>query len=886
MSLVLSRLLSPSEIGIFSITAVLVGFTHVFRDFGVASFIRRQKILSDEVLRASIGVLFTSSWIIAALLYLSADYWAIYFKQPGIRQIMQIQAVGFLIIPFGSIPQAVLARTLEVEKTTIVTFVSVIVYASTCITLAYLGFSYMSMAWANLLNIIASSAGLMLLSPKGLPRTPSFRGWGRVVHFGMGAMMTSALKALDTALPDILLGKLSGPHDVGIFSRGNSTVNIFNSIAGPTVNYFALPYLAKIHHGGENVAREVAKTIAYLSGIMWPALIVMGLMAKSVITLLYGQAWTESATIVPWLCVCAAIQIGFLVLQPALTALNKPYLSAMPVALLVIVKITLGIASFDGDDLISFARAVAIAEMMAIPIYLYLLDRYIGLKVSDWFKAISSSLKLCAFVLAQVLLLKFAIQTIEISVVRILLAALWITPGWLFAIFLFKHPLQGEALTAWAFIKSRFSPETTRRPMTKAQPSQRIVIYGAVSAPAPTETAWQRLKSSIRIALTKSRDILAWKRGSASGLNYKNYLTLSSINRGDEAITTATRKQFLRHDPQLEFIDVDWGGLGSALRQHAAQGIDLVVISGSGYISLDGKGNLSERIAEDLQALAATAVPMVLYGIGVNQLLESRTGVDGVHVAASSEASLRQILACASLISVRDQASQTLLQKFTEKTVSLTGDPALYYVDVKPAAETLAPEAKKQAVIGINFALHGPAATARLKRNLPAYVATLKKLQQLSGCRYVYFEHYGAELIIPQLLAVSGIETERVSGDPDILSEAYARLNLHIGEMLHSNILATSSGTPTIALAYDIKHTGFFTLLDIQRNCFSSVAFDPDLVIHTALEMLEAESIVRARIRARREALEIAATSFVADCISLATPANRVSADPVLEKIG
>ncbi len=422
--------------------------------------------------------------------------------------------------------------------------------------------------------------------------------------------------------------------------------------------------------------------------------------------------------------------------------------------------------------------------------------------------------------------------------------------------------------------------------MTKTQPSHRIVVYGAVSAPAPTETAWQALKSSTRISLTKFRDILAWKRGSANRLNYQNYLTLSSINRGDEAITTATRKQFLRHDPQLEFIDVDWGGLGSALRQHAAQGIDLIVISGSGYISLDGKGNLSERIEEDLQALATTSVPMALYGIGVNQLLESRSGVDGIHVAASSESNLRQILARASLISVRDQASQTLLQKFTDKVVALTGDPALYYVDAEPAAQAVEPEAKKQAVIGINFALHGPAATARLKRNLPAYVVTLKKLQQLSGCRYVYFEHYGAELIIPKLLAVSGIETELVSGNPDILSAAYAKLNLHIGEMLHSNILATSSGTPTIALAYDIKHTGFFTLLDIQRNCFSSVAFDPDLVIRTALEMLEAESIVRTRIRARREALEIAATGFVADCISLVTPASRESGDPVLAKVG
>jgi O-antigen/teichoic acid export membrane protein len=458
MSLILSRLLSPKEIGIFSITAVLVGFTHVFRDFGVSAFIRRQKVLTDEILRASIGVLLTSSWLIAAALYLSAEYWAVYFNQPGISRIMHVQAIGFIIIPFGSIPQAVLSRNMDVEKTTIVTFFSVIVYATTCISLAYLGFSYMSMAWANLANIVASSLGLMLLSPKGLPRMPSFKGWQRVVHFGAGSITTSALKAVDAALPDILLGKISGPHDVGIFSRGNSTVNIFNTIATPTVNYFALPYLAKTHHGGEDVGREVGKSIAYLSGIMWPALIVMAVMSNSVITFLYGAAWLESAAIVPWLCVCAAIQIAFLILQPALNALNRPYLNAFPVAVLVLLKVFLGIASFDGTNLVSFAHAVAISEMAAIPIYLVLLDRYVGLKVVDWFKAISGSLKLCVFVLVQVLLLKWAIQSVHIPFLRLMLAVIWIVPGWLFAVFLFKHPLNADLRAVGLFIKSRFKP--------------------------------------------------------------------------------------------------------------------------------------------------------------------------------------------------------------------------------------------------------------------------------------------------------------------------------------------------------------------------------------------------------------------------------------------
>jgi O-antigen/teichoic acid export membrane protein len=463
MSLVLSRLLSPKEIGIFSITAVLIGFTHVFRDFGVSSYIKSQKVLTDEVLRASIGVLFTSSWIIAVILYFSAEYWARFFNQPGISQIMHVQAVGFALIPFGSISQAVLARNMDIKNTTIVSSISVLVYGTACIVLAYLGFSYMSMAWANLLNIIISGIGYSILSPKNLPRLPSFKGWRNVAHFGIGAMLSSTLRAIDNALPDIILGKISGPHDVGIYSRGNSTVNIFNSLTSPTVNYFALPYLAKTHHGGEDVGAHVARSVAYLSGILWPAMIVMAVLSKEVIAILYGSAWLESATIVPWLCVCAAIQVSFMVLPQALIALNKPYLSALPLSLVVTMKIIISLATFDGQNLASFARAIAIAELSAVPIYLFLLDRHVGLKVGDWFRSIIGSLKLCGFVLLQVLILKASINSIEQPLARILLAAIWITPGWLAAVFLFKHPLSNEMLTGWGFVRSRLNNMAVKR---------------------------------------------------------------------------------------------------------------------------------------------------------------------------------------------------------------------------------------------------------------------------------------------------------------------------------------------------------------------------------------------------------------------------------------
>lgn len=54
VTIILARLLSPSEIGVFSIAAVTVSIAHVFRDFGVGAYLQREKDLNPEKIRAKL----------------------------------------------------------------------------------------------------------------------------------------------------------------------------------------------------------------------------------------------------------------------------------------------------------------------------------------------------------------------------------------------------------------------------------------------------------------------------------------------------------------------------------------------------------------------------------------------------------------------------------------------------------------------------------------------------------------------------------------------------------------------------------------------------------------------------------------------------------------
>ena len=169
VSVLLARMLSPSEIGVYSMTVVFVNLAHVFRDFGVSTYLQRESVLTPDKIRSATGVVFATSWLIAIGMFLASGWIGRWFNEPEIVPVMQVLAIGFLFIPFGTVTNALLTREFAAEKQAIVTAVGTSSFCISCLVLAKLGFGSMSLAWANLINILACAIAYIPLRPKNTP---------------------------------------------------------------------------------------------------------------------------------------------------------------------------------------------------------------------------------------------------------------------------------------------------------------------------------------------------------------------------------------------------------------------------------------------------------------------------------------------------------------------------------------------------------------------------------------------------------------------------------------------------------------------------------------------------------------------------------------------
>jgi len=440
---VLSRLLTPAEVGIFSITVVFVNIAAVFRDFGVSSYLRQEKDLTRETKRSGLGLLITTGWSLALLLYLVSDTLAAFYNQPGIGAVLRVLSISFALVPFASYFHSLLARDLQAGTQAMVNIVGTVVHASTCIGLALHGHSYMSLAWANVANLIFSIAAYLYLRPDHIPLLPSFRGWRRLMRFGSGAMVGDLAMMANVALPDLMLGKLAGPYQVGLYSRANGLVGVLSQIISPTISYNALPYIARNHHANVPLGPMLAKSASYLTVLAWPVYAVIAVFAEEVIRLLYGATWVEAAPLVLVICIHSAVRVGYALTSPALMAVGRPYLSALVSGSSLLVRVVL-VLLLGADDLMTFAIAICIADIVTFPVAIVLLARYLGFTLRLAAAAHAQSLVAGGACLALAMLLHLLMPFEWPLFLRLLLVGLAEGLLWTACVIGLRHPVTEE----------------------------------------------------------------------------------------------------------------------------------------------------------------------------------------------------------------------------------------------------------------------------------------------------------------------------------------------------------------------------------------------------------------------------------------------------------
>jgi O-antigen/teichoic acid export membrane protein len=319
-SLFIARLLTPEEIGIFSVAYVFAGLLRTIREMGLGSYLVQETELTPLRIRTAFGISLLISFACAFILLALSAFAGRFYNEPRITDVLNIVAVGFFLVPFGATTMSLLRRDLRFGDIARIDLTSTVAQNACAVLLAWLGFGFMSLAWSALVGILTSVLGVLFYRPAGLPWKPSLSEWRRVLSFSSYVSASSLINFANQSAADLVLGKTLSMTSVAFFNRATGLANIFGTVIYRAISAVSLPHFATLNRDNSSMTESWRHSTSILNTIALPFYAVLAISAPVLIPFLYGDQWAPSVPILQLLCISAAIESPLGIARQVLTA--------------------------------------------------------------------------------------------------------------------------------------------------------------------------------------------------------------------------------------------------------------------------------------------------------------------------------------------------------------------------------------------------------------------------------------------------------------------------------------------------------------------------------------------------------------------------------------
>lgn len=443
-TLILARLLTPTQIGIFSLCAALTAVAGILRDFGVSEYLIQEKDLTTAKIKSALGIALVIAWSIGAVVFLSRNLIAHYYRENGLAEVLGVLALNFFILPFASPSFALLNREMAFRKVFMVQITSNIVQSATALLLAYRGAGYMSLAWAPVAGIVAQTVVLGFVRPHETLLLPSFKGARKVLAFGSMFATSRLIETFSRNAHEFFLARQFGFASVGLFSRAFGLIELFhNNIAGAILRV-ASPSFAADHREGLQLAKTYARGTSIFTAIAWPFFGYVALMSADIIKVLFGAQWDAAAPIATILAL-AFMPLYLYALGPNLLAATGHVKTRLKISLIFSPVHILGVFLASFVSMEAVASVWFFTNLLMLALYVHHLKKILRATIQELFlPSLSSFYVACASSTAQFIALIGCHAMGAPALLLLILVALSGAVVWLLAIWLLKHPVYDE----------------------------------------------------------------------------------------------------------------------------------------------------------------------------------------------------------------------------------------------------------------------------------------------------------------------------------------------------------------------------------------------------------------------------------------------------------
>jgi O-antigen/teichoic acid export membrane protein len=306
---ILARLLTPREYGLYATVLVLVGVGEIFRDFGLSSAAVQAKLLT-RVQRDNLFWINAGLGVALCLLTIAiAPLVAAVFHQHALLAITQVLSLTFVVNGVATQFRAGLNRDMRFGRLALSDLIGQFVGLSVAVLAAAQGAGYWSLVASQLAQV--STIFLMLVVfarwwPRGPRRGASMRSF---LRFGWHLVVVQLIDYVGNTMDSAVVAYRFGPAAVGEYNRAFQLVtNPLNQFRTPATTV-ALPVLSRLRDDVERANDYLRRGQLAMGYTAIPALALGIGCAAPLVQIVLGSKWTGVTPVFAWLAAASILQL-------------------------------------------------------------------------------------------------------------------------------------------------------------------------------------------------------------------------------------------------------------------------------------------------------------------------------------------------------------------------------------------------------------------------------------------------------------------------------------------------------------------------------------------------------------------------------------------------
>lgn len=291
VSVVLARILAPSDYGTITLVTVFTTILQVFVDSGLGTALVQKKDADD----LDFSSVFYFNCALCLVLYLgmfaAAPLIAKFYENTELVPIIRVISLTVVVSGLKNVQQAYVSRNMQFKRFFYSSIGGVVFSAVLGIALAKAGCGVWALVAQQLSNVAVNTAILWITvkwRPKKMFSRERLKG---LLSFGWKLLVSALLDTGYSNLRNLIIGKVYSTADLAYYDQGDKFPKVIVTNINTSIDSVLLPSMSSEQDDRERVKNMTRRAIKTSTYIMAPLMMGLAFCAEPVVTLVLTEKW-------------------------------------------------------------------------------------------------------------------------------------------------------------------------------------------------------------------------------------------------------------------------------------------------------------------------------------------------------------------------------------------------------------------------------------------------------------------------------------------------------------------------------------------------------------------------------------------------------------------